>query len=141
MEAPADPALLASELRVVLGQLVRRLRVEHRLPLPHATVLGRLDREGALGISELAAAERMRPQSMAQTVGDLQADGLVTRRPHPVDGRRTLLELTAVGQARLAEDRKRRQGWLSQAIADGLSADEQRTLAAAIPLLRRLTEL
>jgi len=141
MNATADPALLASELRVVLGQLVRRLRVEHRLPLPHATVLGRLDRGGALGVSELATAERMRPQSMAQTVGDLVAEGLVARRPHPVDGRKALIELTDEGRARLAEDRERRQGWLSQAIADGLSGDEQRTLAAAVPLLRRLTEL
>jgi DNA-binding MarR family transcriptional regulator len=141
MNATADPALLASELRVVLGQLVRRLRVEHRLPLPHATVLGRLDRDGAQAISGLAVAERMRPQSMAQTVGDLEADGLVTRRPHPVDGRKALIELTDDGRARLAEDRQRRQGWLSHAIADGLSGDEQRTLAAAVPLLRRLTEL
>ena len=47
MPTRADPARVASELRVVLGQLVRRLRAEHRFPLSQATVLGRLDREGA----------------------------------------------------------------------------------------------
>ena len=52
------------------------------------TVLGRLDREGPASISDLAAAERMRPQSMAQTVRDLEAAGLVSRRPDPDDGRR-----------------------------------------------------
>ena len=48
------PALLASELRVVLGQLVRRLRTQQRFPLSQGMVLGRLDRHGAIGVSDLA---------------------------------------------------------------------------------------
>ena len=55
MPEAADPALLASELRLALGQLVRRLRVEHRLSLTYVAVLARLDREGTQGISSLAA--------------------------------------------------------------------------------------
>jgi hypothetical protein len=58
----------ASELRIVIGQLVRRLRAEHRFPISHASVLARLDREGPRTTSALAAAERVRPQSMAQTL-------------------------------------------------------------------------
>ena len=58
---PIDTALLASDLRVVLGQLIRRLRVEHRFPISQGTVLGRLDREGASSVSDLAVAERVRP--------------------------------------------------------------------------------
>ena len=85
MATKTDPALLASELRVVLGQLMRRLRAEHGFPLSHGAVLGRLDREGPQSVSDLAAAERVRPQSMAQTVGDLEADGLVIRTPDPDD--------------------------------------------------------
>jgi DNA-binding MarR family transcriptional regulator len=80
MQTKIDTARLASELRVVLGQLMRRLRAEHRFPISHGTVLGRLDREGPRSVSDLAAAERVRPQSMAQTVADLEADGLVSRR-------------------------------------------------------------
>ena len=67
----------------MLGQLIRRLRAEHRFSLSQGTVLGRLDREGAQSVSDLAVAERVRPQSMAQTVGDLEGDGLVDRRPTP----------------------------------------------------------
>ena len=52
----------ASELRIVLGQLVRRLRREYSFPVAQASVLSRLDREGAQTTSELAAAERVRPQ-------------------------------------------------------------------------------
>ena len=79
-------ARAASELRLVLGQLIRRLRVEHNFAISHATVLGRLDREGPRTTSALAAAERVRPQSMAQTVSDLQRGR--ARRPPPRSARR-----------------------------------------------------
>jgi DNA-binding MarR family transcriptional regulator len=139
MPSRTDPALAASELRVVIGQLVRRLRQEHGFPLSHGAVLGRLDREGPQSVSDLAAAERVRPQSMAQTVGDLEADGLVSRRPDPSDGRRALVELTAEGLERLTLDRRRRDGWLARAIED-LDGDERELLSEAIDLLRRLGE-
>ena len=140
MPTKTDPALVASELRTVLGQLVRTLRAQHRFPLMHGAVLGRLDREGAKGVSELAVAERVRPQSMAQTVSELQADGLLTRRPDPDDGRRALVELTNKGRAALYADRRARDGWLAQAIELDLSQSEQEVLAAAVELLRRLAE-
>lgn len=136
-----DTSLVASELRVVLGQLMRRLRVEHRFPLSHGAVLGRLDRQGPLSTVELASAERVRPQSMGQTLAELETQGLVSRRPDEADGRRTLLELTDAGRQTLAEDRQRREGWLTQAIEHEFSAEEQDVLAQAIPLLARLTEL
>jgi DNA-binding MarR family transcriptional regulator len=135
-----DPALVASELRVVLGQLVRRLRAENRLPLSHGAVLARLDREGTSSVSELAAAERVRPQSMAQTIGDLETDGLVTRKPDPTDKRRALVELTDNGHATLQADRRQRDGWLAQTIDEQLSTQEQASLMKAVPLLRRLSE-
>jgi DNA-binding MarR family transcriptional regulator len=140
MPTRTDPALMASELRVVLGQLLRRLRQEHRFPLSHGAVLGRLDRAGAQSVSDLAAAERVRPQSMAQTVADLEGDRLIERRPDPHDRRRALVELTAHGRDVLADDRRRREGWLATAIAEDLSAEEQQQLQAAIELLRRLAE-
>ena len=140
MPTKADPALMASELRVVLGQLVRRLRQQHGFPLAHGAVLGRLDREGPQSVSDLAASERVRPQSMAQTVGDLETDGLVDRTPEPGDRRRALVELTARGREVLAADRARRDGWLASAIADDLSPEEQDVLLAAIGLLREIAE-
>jgi DNA-binding MarR family transcriptional regulator len=140
MATKTDPALVASELRAVLGGLVRRLRAEHRFPLSHGTVLGRLDREGAQSVSDLAQAERVRPQSMAQTVGDLEAEGLVVRRPDPNDRRRAPLELTGEGRVVLEADRRRREGWLASAIAEQLSPDEQAVLRNAVELLRRLAE-
>jgi DNA-binding MarR family transcriptional regulator len=135
-----DPTRLASELRMVLGHLVRRLRAEHRFSLSQGAVLKRLDLEGIRSIGDLAVAERVRPQSMAQTIGDLEAEGLIARRPDPADGRRTLVELTTEGRETLEADRRKREGWLARAIAEDLSPAEQQLLAKATSLLQRLSE-
>jgi DNA-binding MarR family transcriptional regulator len=140
MAIAVDSTRLASELRLVLGHLVRRLRAEHGFSLSQSAVLGRLDREGTRSIGDLASAERVRPQSMAQTVSDLETDGLIERRPDPADGRRTLVSLTEQGLATLEADRRQREGWLARAIAEDLSPAEQELLSRATDLLRRLSE-
>ena len=128
----------ATDLRSVLGQLFRRLRAEQAIPITQGSVLGRLDRVGPLTASVLAAGERVRPQSMAQTVAELETEGLVARRPDPSDRRQTLIELTPAGHAKVRELRSRGEGWLASAIAAELNADEQQELLRAIPLLQRL---
>jgi DNA-binding MarR family transcriptional regulator len=125
---------------MVLGHLMRRLRAEHRFSLSQGAVLGRLDREGTKSIGDLAVAERVRPQSMTQTISDLEADGLIARRADPSDGRRMLVELTEQGQHTLEADRRQREGWLARAIAEDLSKEEQQVLAQALDLLRRLSD-
>lgn len=140
MPTTIDPAIVASELREVLGRLVRRLRAENTFPLSHGSVLGRLDRQGAQSVSDLAQAERVRPQSMAQTVSELEAEGLVERSPDPNDRRRALVELTEHGREILYTDRRRREGWLAKAIAEDLTPREQALLGDAVGLLHRLAE-
>lgn len=124
----------------MLGQLVRRLRADAALPPRLVAVLGSLDRDGAATTSELAAAQRMRPQSMAATVGELSEQGLVRRRPHPSDGRKVMIELSERGRAALSAQREQRAGWLAAAISEQLSEAEQATLAESVALLRRLAE-
>ena len=131
---------MAGELREALGKIVRRLRAEQGFPLPQGAALGPLDRDGPQSISDLAAAARMRPQSMAQTVSELEERGLVSRRPDPEDGRRALLELTAGGPrgARRAAPRAA-TGWPPRCERE-LTAQERALLAKAAPLLRKIAD-
>jgi DNA-binding MarR family transcriptional regulator len=130
--------LLAHQLRETLGMLVRRARAEPGPPTHLMVVLGRLDREGAAGVSDLAAAQKMRPQSMAQTVREAEAAGLVTRRPDPGDGRRALVELTDDGRTTLRAARAAREDWLAQALDAELDAREREVVREALGLLDRL---
>lgn len=139
VHAPTSP-LLAHELRETLGRLVRRLRAEPGPSAGRMAVLGRLDRDGPASISDLAAYERMRPQSMAQTVHDLESDGLVSRRPDPADGRRAFIELTTSGHDLLQKTRAQRETWLTEALENELDADERALVQEALALLSRIAD-
>jgi DNA-binding MarR family transcriptional regulator len=134
-----DLESLPAELRVVLGQMIRRLRAGYRFPLTQASVLGRLYREGPQCIGELATAERVRPQSMSQTLAELEVDNLIYRTPDANDGRRTRIALTDDGRAALEADRAARDGWLGREI-EQFTLEEQETLHNAVLLMRRLAE-
>jgi DNA-binding MarR family transcriptional regulator len=136
----ATTALLAHELRETVGRVVRRLRAEPGPSARYMTVLSRLDRGGPSSTSDLAAAERMRPQSMAQTVHDLEQEGLVSRRPDPADGRRAFVELTGAGHELLRATRARRETWLAQALERELDDRERALLREALALLGRLAD-
>ena len=81
MHNPHDPvARLAFDLRETLGRGARLIRIENGPPLQQLTVLGHLQRRGALSTNDLAAAERVRPQSMTVIVQALEGAGLIARR-------------------------------------------------------------
>jgi DNA-binding MarR family transcriptional regulator len=136
----ATTADLAHDLRETVGRVLRRLRAEPGPPIGQLAVLSRLDRDGPASISDLAAADRMRPQSMAQTVRDLEDAGLVSRRPDPADGRRQLVELTDAGLETLLATRARREDWLTQALDRELDADQRDLLRRAVALLNRVAD-
>jgi DNA-binding MarR family transcriptional regulator len=131
---------LAHELRETLGRIVRRLRAEPGPSVGRLAVLGRLDRDGPSSISDLAAQERMRPQSMAQIVHDLEAAGLVSRRPDPADGRRAFNELTAAGRDLLQTTRAGRETWLTEVLERELDPGERALLQEALGLLSRIAD-
>ena len=131
---------LAHDLRESVSLLLRRLRAEPGPPVAHLMVLGRLSREGPASISELATADRVRPQSMAQTVRDLEDAGLLTRHPDPDDRRRVVLELTPAGADQLQAARASREDWLTRSLEQELDAAERRQLRDAIALLRRVAD-
>lgn len=131
---------LASGLRLSVMRLARRLRAERSdtsLTLSQTAALATLGRSGPLTPGELAAIERVQPPSMTRIVASLQDSGLVERRPHPSDRRQALLEVSRRGRALLREDRRRRDAWLAQRLAE-LDDGERAVLAAATAVLDRL---
>jgi DNA-binding MarR family transcriptional regulator len=139
LDPTRDMAPLPTDLREVIGRLIRRLRAEHRFSLTQAAVLGHLDRDGPQHISELATREGVRQQSMSQTLDELEAEGLISRNPDTADGRRIRIELTPQGRDALWEARAKYEGWLAEAIAE-FTPEERSTLSEAVDLLRRLSE-
>jgi DNA-binding MarR family transcriptional regulator len=138
-----DPAQAARELRVLVGRLRRRLREVDdvgELTASQLAVLGRLERDGAASTSDLAKAERVRPQSMAATVATLEERGLIVRRPDPDDGRRQLIELTPAVDETVRGSRRARDEWLEQALRERFSERELATVVAALGLLERLSD-
>lgn len=138
--AKVDPQL-SSELRMGVMRLARRLRqqrTDESYTPSQLSALAALDRHGALTPGELAAHEHMQPPSMTRIVAALEDAGLVARAGHATDGRLVVLTVTPAGAALLAADRKRRDAWLTQRLAE-LSPEELSALRAAAPVLERLS--
>ncbi|MER6300061.1 MarR family transcriptional regulator [Kitasatospora sp. NPDC001539] len=145
-ESAADPtesaSVAARELRAVFSRLRRtlleKIQAGSDLTPSQTAVLSRLIGEGPASPSALAAAERVRPQSMAATLAALEEHGLVGRRPDPDDGRRQLVSLTEAGLGWIADSRRAREEWLARALREEFSEDERATMLAALPLIDRL---
>lgn len=138
-----NASALALEMRTLIGKLKRKLRDQtgdEDLTSSQVSVLLRLENSGPATVSNLARAEAMRPQSMSAVIAPLEAAGLVSGVSDPNDGRQTLLSLTKKCRQRMQERRAAKQDWLTKAIQDKLSVQEQEKLAAALEALARLVE-
>jgi DNA-binding MarR family transcriptional regulator len=132
----------ARDLRVAVSRLRRRLvdvADTHELTPSQLSVLSRLGKEGPASASDLAAAERIRPQSVAATLAVLEERALVVRRPDPGDGRRQLVSLSPAGTALFDDRRRHGEEWLSRALEERLTESERQTVIDAAALLERLT--
>jgi DNA-binding MarR family transcriptional regulator len=133
----------AREVATVFSRLRRRLRevasVDDLTP-SQTSVLSRLSKDGPATASVLAAGERVRPQSMAATLGVLEERGLVQRHPDPDDGRRQLVSMTEAGQAQVDGTRQAREEWLVRVLRERYTEGERRELIAAVALVERLVQ-
>lgn len=123
--------------------IARRLRqapTPGELSLPERSALSRLDRGGPATAAELARAEQITPQAMANTLAGLEQRGLVARRPDPDDGRRFIMSVTKVGAEMLRHKRDARTSQVATTLAERFTPAELEILAAAAPLIERLAE-
>lgn len=132
---------LASQLRVSVMRLARRLRHERDTDFPLGlgaiSVLGVLLRHGECTVGQLAAQERVQPPSMTRTVNALVDQGYAVRRPSETDGRSTLVDISDKGREMLLADRRRRDAWLARRLKD-LTPEERDLLRQVAPLIERL---
>ena len=134
---------LATELRITVQRLSRRLRAESDpgdLGEAQFSVLAGLHHHGPSTPRAIAERESVQPPTMTRTLAYLEKAELVTRTDHPTDGRQVVIELTAAGADRVNETRRRRNHWMAQHLR-GLSADERATLTDAVTILRRVMDL
>lgn len=132
---------LAPRLRSVVTRLNRRLRANslgHVSPA-QGSALAMIDRLGAPALSELAAAEQVRPPSMTRIVDALEADGLVARKVDDVDRRCQRVTLTTAGRRELASIRRRKTAFLEERLGK-LDEDDRRTVERALAILERVAE-
>lgn len=135
-----EPETIAGSLRRALTQVGRRMRHqrgEAELPEGQHSVLSALYYHGVMTPGGLAEHEYVKPPPMTRTINLLAESGLVTKRPHPTDGRQLVVELTERGITDVLETRQRREQWLAELI-DQLPAEDQKTLDRAAQILLRL---
>ncbi|HLI53271.1 MAG TPA: MarR family transcriptional regulator [Acidimicrobiales bacterium] len=92
-------------------------------------------RRGSLPLNKIGARLQVHPTSVTNAVDRLEAQGLITRLPHPTDGRTTLAEITAAGR-RAALDAT---ATLNAEVfsSPGLGPDDVEALVAVVGRLRR----
>jgi DNA-binding MarR family transcriptional regulator len=92
-------------------------------------------RTGSLPLSKVGARLQVHPTSVTNAVNRLAEDGLISRLPHPTDGRTTLAEITSSGR-RLAE--KATEAVNATVFEDpGLNASATSALVSVLQELRR----
>jgi DNA-binding MarR family transcriptional regulator len=133
-------AALAHDLRLAVMRFSRRLRnqrVDSSVTLTHLAALSTLKRSGPMSPGELAAQERVQPPSMTRVVVALEGMGLVTRTPHPTDGRQVVIGLTPAAEELLTEEARAREAWLSGRLQE-LTAEERAVLREAAEIMEKL---
>jgi DNA-binding MarR family transcriptional regulator len=133
----------ATELResiMALTRQLRRHRSDNGLTPSQQQVLGEVSRAVVTTPAELAARLHVRVQSLTDGINELEARGLVGRRPDDDDRRRQLIQITTEGATLLAADRAERDEWLTEAMSVILTDLESDLLMLVAPILRKLAD-
>ncbi|MGD9530457.1 MarR family winged helix-turn-helix transcriptional regulator [Pseudonocardia sp.] len=130
---------LAARLRLAVGRLNRRIRIDGRESIPplQLSALVTIEQHGPLRLSELARREAVTAPTMSRVLAALDEHGLVVRTPDPQDARGVLVTISDEGTRRLAEVRSHRTALVARRLAR-LDGPQRAALEAAMPALEAL---
>jgi DNA-binding MarR family transcriptional regulator len=129
-------------LRRVVLQLARQLNAASReegLTPTQASVLGITVGRGPLSLAELTEIEGINPTMLSRVIGKLDSFGLIKRLRDPDDFRAARVEATPEGKLRHKRIAAQRSAIISECV-DGLPADQEAALVAALPAFETLAE-
>jgi DNA-binding MarR family transcriptional regulator len=139
----ANPTLTADDvtrLRTAIGMLARSLRYTDAgagLTPSELTVLSTIARSGPIGLSELAALQRLNPTMLSRIAGKLCEAGLIERTASPDDRRAAVVDVTAAGRRRHRAIQAERTESLTRHV-EALAPADAAALLAALPALEAL---
>ncbi len=130
---------LAARLRLAVGRLNRRIRIDGRESIPplQLSALVTVEELGPLRLSELARREAVTAPTMSRVLSALDEQGLVVRAPDPQDARGVLITLSAEGAVRLDEVRSHRTALVARRLSR-LDTAQLAALTEALPALEAL---
>jgi DNA-binding MarR family transcriptional regulator len=139
-QAPDDALTeLAARLRLAVGRLNRRIRIDGHETIPplQLSALVTVEQHGPLRLSELARREAVTAPTMSRVLAALDEQGLVIRTPDPMDARGVRIVLSDRGAAALNDVRSHRTALVARRLAR-LDENQRRLLLAAMPALEAL---
>lgn len=130
---------VAARLRLVVGRLNRRIRIDGRESVPplQLSAMVTVEEHGPLRLSELARREAVSVPTMSRVLAALDEQRLVVRTPDPQDARGVLVTLSEEGVQRLAVVRSHRTALVARRLRR-LDAAQRASVAAALPALEAL---
>ncbi|MBW0090871.1 MarR family transcriptional regulator [Pseudonocardia sp. KRD-184] len=139
LDGDSELTELAAHLRLAVGRLHRRIRIDGRESIPplQLSALVTVETAGPLRLSELARREAVTAPTMSRVLSALDEQGLVVRAPDPQDARGVLITLSALGATKLNEVRTTRTALVARRLAR-LDGAQRSALAAALPALEAL---
>ncbi len=135
----ADLLAAISAVRRTARQTVRRAWWDEPLPTAQSELLRLVAGRPGISVAEAARELRLAPNTVSTLVGRLAGQGLLGRERAVADARSVRLNVTRKAQQRIADWRDLRADLTQQAMA-GLTAQDRRNLAEAVPALLRLAE-
>lgn len=136
----ADSAQLASQLRIGVTRLARRLRLEGDASVTPTLLaaLATIERHGPMTAGELASHEQIRKPTATRLIGSLLERNMIERIPDSLDGRVVWLRLSPEGRRFVQLVRRRKDEYLTARL-NRLSPDDLAILERAADIMELLT--